>query len=512
MVKLEGNPEHPHSNGNLCPRGQSGLMNTYDPDRVLTPLIRVGKRGEGIFRKASWEEALDLVAKNMLKIKDKYGPEAMIFSSTHNLSQVQFENLLNAFGSPNYGTQRSLCFNAMIVANLTTYGMEEPGRKYDDLKYIILTGRNLMEAISTSETSSLSKAIDRGVKVVYLDPRYTKTAAKASEWLAIRPGTDLAFHLALLNVIVTEGLYNRQFVSNYTSGFEKLAGSITQYTPEWAASITEIPADTIRRIAREFAAAGKYALAHNGWRTSNFQNSFQTERAITILNALVGNWGVAMFPAAGEGSGVLGAPPQPGYPRISAQRLDGVPWKYPFVPLKIGVFQEMREAVLSGTPYQAHGWFIARQNPAMSLPDRGRTLQAFDKMDFITTIDIIMNDTSWFSDVVLPEASYLERYDPLNIVGNKAFIRQPVIEAQGDGKSAMWIYKELGTRLGLSDFFQYADEEDYLKQQLAPLGVSLADVRQKGYVGLTRRRQYRLRVFLEHFQRQDRNILHHPGP
>ena len=484
VVKLEGNPEHPHSNGNLCPRGQSGLMNTYDPDRVLTPLIRVGKRGEGIFRKASWEEALDLVAKNMLKIKDQYGPEAMIFSSTHNLSQVQFENLLNAFGSPNYGTQRSLCFNAMIVANLTTYGMEEPGRKYDDLKYILLTGRNLMEAISTSETSSLSKAIDRGVKVVYLDPRYTKTAAKASEWLAIRPGTDLAFHLGLLNVIVTESLYNRQFVSNYTSGFDKLAGSITQYSPEWAASITEIPADTIRRIAREFAAAGKYALAHNGWRTSNFQNSFQTERAITILNALVGNWGVAMFPAAGEGSNVLGAPPQPGYPRISAQRLDGVPWKYPFVPLKIGVFQEMREAVLSGTPYQAHGWFIARQNPAMSLPDRGRTLQAFDKMDFITTIDIIMNDTSWFSDVVLPEASYLERYDPLNIVGNKAFIRQPVIEAQGDGKSAMWIYKELGARLGLSDFFQYADEEDYLKQQLAPLGVSLADVRQKGYVDL----------------------------
>jgi len=484
VVKLEGNPEHPHSNGNLCPRGQSGLMNTYDPDRVLTPLIRVGKRGEGMFRKASWEEALDVVAENMLKIKDKYGPEAMIFSSTHNLSQVQFENLLNAFGSPNYGTQRSLCFNAMIVANLTTYGMEEPGRRYDDLKYIILTGRNLMEAISTSETSSLSEAIDNGVKVVYLDPRFTKTAAKASEWLPIRPGTDLAFHLAFLNVIITENLYNRQFVLKYTSGFDQLAGSIGQYTPEWAATLTEIPAETIRRIAREFAAAAPYALAHNGWRTSNFQNSFQTERAITILNALVGNWGVAMFPASGEGSGGLGAPPQPGYPRVSAQRLDGVPWKYPFVPLKIGVFQELREAVLSGTPYQAHGWFIARQNPAMSLPDRGRTLQAFAKMDFISTIDIIMNDTAWFSDVVMPEDSYLERYDPLNIVGDKAFLRQPVIEPQGEGKSALWIYKELGSRLGLSDFFQYADEEDFLKQQLAPLGVSLAEVRRKGYVQL----------------------------
>src|SRR5512136_3375499 len=225
VIKLEGNPEHPHSNGKLCPRGQSGLMNTYDPDRVLTPLIRVGKRGEGLFRKASWEEALDLVAKNMLDIKQKYGPEAMIFSSTHNLSQVQFENLLNAFGSPNYGTQRSLCFNAMIVSNLMTYGMEEPARKYDDLKYIILTGRNLMEAISTSETSALSEAIDRGARVVYLDPRFTKTAAKSTEWLPIRPGTDLAFHLVMLNVIVGEGLYNHSFVSNNTDGFENLAGS-----------------------------------------------------------------------------------------------------------------------------------------------------------------------------------------------------------------------------------------------------------------------------------------------
>jgi thiosulfate reductase / polysulfide reductase chain A len=484
VVKLEGNPEHPHSNGKLCPRGQSGLMNTYDPDRVLTPLVRVGKRGEGLFRKASWEEALDIVAENMLAIKQKYGAETMVFSSTHNLSQVQFENLLNAFGSPNYGTQRSLCFNAMIVSNLMTYGMEEPERRYDDLKYVILTGRNLMEAISTSETSELSQAIDRGVKVVYLDPRYTKTAAKASEWLPIRPGTDLAFHLALLNVILGEHLYNAPFVSSNTKGFDQLPAAMASYTPEWAAEITEIPVETIRRIAREFAAAGHQALAHNGWRTSNFINSFQTERAIALLNALVGNWGTAMFPASGEESGVLGAPPQPAYPRISAQRLDGVPWKYPFVPLKIGVFQELREAILNEDPYTAHGWFIARQNPAMSLPDRGRTLQAFGKMDFIVTVDIIMNDTSWYSDVVLPEASYLERYDPFNIVGDKAFIRQPVIEPQGEGKSALWIYKELGSRLGLADYFQYTDEEDYLNQQLAPLGASLEDVRKKGYADL----------------------------
>ncbi|HVN14803.1 MAG TPA: molybdopterin-dependent oxidoreductase [Anaerolineales bacterium] len=491
VVKLEGNPDHPHSKGKLCPRGQAGVMTTYDPDRVLTPLVRVGQRGEGKFRQTSWDEALDIVAKKMLDIKQKYGPEAMVFSSTHNLSQPLFENLLQAFGSPNYGTQRSLCFNAMTVANLMTFGVEEPERDYNQLKYLILTGRNLAEAISNSETGELVHAVDRGVKLVYLDPRFTKTAAKATEWLPIRPGTDLAFHLALLNVIIGENLYDQNFVSQYTVGFDEVAQSVHPYTPEWAAQLTDIPADTIRRIAHEFAAAAPYALAHNGWRTSNFVNSFQTERAITILNAITGNWGKALFPASGgEGAG-LGAPPQPAYPRISALRLDGVPWKYPFVPLKYGVFQQMRDSILTEDPYAAHGWFISRQNPAMSIPDRKKTLQAFSKMDFIVTVDIIMNDTSWFSDVVLPEASYLERYDPLSLVGTplsavgtRAFLRQPVVEPQGEGKSALWIYKELGTRLGLGDYFQYKDDEDYLKQQLAPLGVSLDQVRKQGYVDL----------------------------
>ena len=487
VVKLDGNPQHPHSKGRLCTRGQSGLMNTYDPDRVLTPLIRVGKRGEGLFRKASWDEALDLTASKMQEIKDKFGPEAMIFSSTHNLSQVQFENLLNGFGSPNYGTQRSLCFNAMITAFLLTYGIEEPARNYDNVEFILMVGRNLMEAISTSETAELSEALDRGAKLVYLDPRFTKTAAKASEWIPIRPGTDSAFLLAMIHVIVMNELADCEFVKQYVIGCDGIQDAMQSYTPEWAEGITGVPAATIERIAREYAAAEHNAMAHPGWRTSNFVNSFQTERAIATLNALSGNvltlGGCLSADVAAEGAG-LGAPPQPPYPRISALRLDGAPWKYPLVPLKLGVFQELRDAILTGEPYQAHGWFISRQNPILSLPDRAKTLQAFSKMDFIATVDIILNDTAWYSDVILPEASYLERYDPLLPVGDKVFIRQPVIQPQGEAKSALWIYKQLGERLGLGDYFQYSDEEDYLRQQLAPLGASLEELKAQGYIAL----------------------------
>jgi thiosulfate reductase/polysulfide reductase chain A len=480
VVKLEGNPYHPHSKGRLCARGQSGVMTAYDPDRIQFPLIRVGQRGEGKFRRASWDEALDLTARKLLSIKEQYGPEAMIFSATHNLSQPLFENLLYAYGSPNYGTQRSLCFNAMVVAHLMTYGIEEPGRDYRTAKYIIYTGRNMLEAISTSETSDLIEAMALGAHVVVLDPRFTKTASKA-EWLPIKPGADLAFHLALIHVIVRENLYNREFVELNTLGFDELKAGVVSYTPEWAAPICGIDAETIRRIARDFAAAGPDAMAHPGWRTSNFVNSFQTERAIAILNALVGNWERTLVNHGGEEGGIaLGKPPQPPYPRISAQRLDGVPWKYPLVPLKLGVFQEIRDNILTGQPYQARGWFIARQNPALSLPDRARTLEAFGKLDFIVTVSLIPNDTEWYADVILPEASYLERYDPVHVVDNRVFLRRPAVEPIGESKSALWIYKQLGERLGLGDYFQYADEVDYINQQLAPLGIDVNAFAERG--------------------------------
>ena len=225
IYKLEGNPFHPHSRGMLCPRGQAGIATAYDPDRLKYPLIRSGPRGSGKWRRLSWNEALDYVAAQMLAIKNQYGAEAMIFSTTHNLVQTQFENMLHAYGTPNYGTQRSLCYNAMITANLLTFGLEEPGRDYSQTQYIIYTGRNMLDCISNSESQDAVSAIARGAKVVVLEPRFTKTAAKATEWLPIRPGTDLAFHLALIQVIIEQGLYDADFVNQYTVGFEDLKAS-----------------------------------------------------------------------------------------------------------------------------------------------------------------------------------------------------------------------------------------------------------------------------------------------
>jgi len=483
LTKLEGNPEHPNSRGKLCPRGNAGIKVLYDPDRLQFPMIRAGERGSGLWRRVSWEEALDFTAENMQRIKDEHGPEAMIMSSTHNLTQPYFENLLNAFGTPNYGTQRSLCFNAMTIAFTYTYGIAQPGVDYDNCRYIIYTGRNLAEAISNSETQKMMEFAARGGKIVVLDPRFTITASKAVEWLPVKPGTDLAFFLAVNHVIVTEELYDRDFIEKHTVGFEKLKEALQSYSPEWAAERCEIDAGTIRRIAREFASYRPAAVAHPNWRTSNFRNSFQTQRAIAILNALMGNWGKpgGLTPEGEESGPELGSLPQPPYPKVRAPRLDGVPWKYPLVPLKYGVIQEIRDALLTGKPYQGKGWLVYRQNPLMSIPERRKTLTALKNLDFLAVIDILPNDTAYYADVILPESTYLERWDPIAPAGNKLFLRQPVVEPLYDTMSGLMILKELGKRLGLEDYFPYEKEQDIIKAQIAPFNIDFDELVKKGF-------------------------------
>ena len=226
----------------------------------------------------------------------------------------------------------------------------------------------------------------------------------------------------------------------------------------------------------------------------------------------MGNWGVTLFPAAGEGGGGLGKPPQPPYPRVSALRLDGVPWKYPFVPLKLGIFQQLRDTILEGQPYQAHGWFISRQNPVLSLPDRQRTLEALGKMDFIVTVDIIMNDTAWFSDVVLPEASYLERYDPLLPVGDSGLPAPAGDRAAGRGQiGAVDLQSSWANAWDWAISSSTKTKKITCASSWRPLGVTLDEMQAgRGYVELPEGEPDRS-VHLEHSQRQDRDLLQHAG-
>ncbi len=480
--KLDPNPEFIKSRGMLCARGNAGVKVIYDADRLKYPLIRVGKRGEGKWRRASWDEALDLVAKNMNEIAEKYTRAGVMFASTEGTFQEHFFlQMAECYGSPNTVRHPSLCLTSNIQGFGATYGTN-PTPDVLNADYIIMSGSNRSEALITPDSIDQLKGDGGRRKLVYLDPRFTKTAAKANEWYPIKPGTDMAFILAMINVIVGEGLSAKEFVEERTVGFDKLVPHVKPYTPEWAAKECEIPAADIRRIAREFAAAAPKAVYYQGRRSSFFDNDTQMRRAMAILNAIIGNWDT-------EGGMVPNSKIKLAKHDYLAPWYDDVPERLDkgsavFLSEKDGSWANFRDRVLEAKPYPVKGMMIYKQNVLVSVPNRAKTLKMMDQMDFICTIDIAMSDTAWYSDVVLPEATYLERQDPLEslagILPVVAF-RQPCVEAMFESKPNLWIMQNLAKRLGseVAETFDFTMDE-HIHHQVSKNPRILKDLKTKG--------------------------------
>jgi thiosulfate reductase/polysulfide reductase chain A len=286
----------------------------------------------------------------------------------------------------------------------------------------------------------------------------------------------------MTHVIVKEELFDKRFVEEMTVGFDKLVPHIEPYTPEWAAGECDMPADDIRRIAREFAAAAPKAVYYQGRRSSFFSNDTQMRRAMAILNAVVGNWDVkgGMVP-----NGKINLTKHdylaPWYDNVP-DRLDKGSATY--LSEKDGSWPAFRDRVLEASPYPVKGMMIYKQNVVSSVPNRAKTLKMMDQMDFICTIDITMSDTAWYSDVVLPEATYLERQDPLEsipgILPVVAF-RQPCIEPMFESKPNLWIMQQIARRLGdeVAEQFDFTIEE-HIHHQVKSNPKILEDLKSKG--------------------------------
>ena len=294
--KIYGHPENPNNAGKTCARGQAGIMDLYDPDRLTTPLIRTGERGDGQYRKATWTEALDYAATGLKKVAEKWGgPEAVAWFA-HNGGDYFFADLLpGAWGSPNTGKpSEGLCTTPRERASSLTFGraggVHEP-IDWEHTDYVVLIGNHIGENAHVGHLRGLADARARGMKLVVVDPRQSTAAGKADAWLAIRPGTDTALLLAWMHVLIGEALYDKDYVERWANGFDALALHVRQYTPEWAAQITDIPADTIRRVARELAAHAPRAVVPPGRHTTWYGNDTQRLRALYIVNVLLGNVG-----------------------------------------------------------------------------------------------------------------------------------------------------------------------------------------------------------------------------
>ena len=481
VVKLDGNNLSPKSKGHLCARGQAAIKITYDPNRLKYPLIREGKRSEGRFRRATWDEAFDYAAKNLDMIRKKHSPHAVLFSSSEGYAEHIFRDFRQAFGSVNSWRHPTSCNTSTSVGFFNTYGMET----FPDVQntsYLIMAGANRLESIFTPDTETIIDALSNKAKMIYIDPRYTLTASKADEWLPIRPGTDLAFVLAMINTIIEKDVVCREFVANYCHGFDELKTFIKPYTPKWAESECDIPAPNIERIALEFAAAAPRAIFYPGRRSAWDQNQVQLRRAMAIVNAIVGNWDVpgGLLPEKSISLGYYLLPP---YPWSETERIDNVAKDFPLNAIEDGVQAVMRERVIEGKPYPIKGWMIYKQDPLYLMPDRKRTLEMASKLDFICVIDILPSDVAWeCADVILPEATYLERTDPLHVekgIVPAVLYRQKAIEPMYESKPVLDIVKGLCERLELSRFFPYTIDE-YNRKLVKPLGITLEQIAKTG--------------------------------
>lgn len=472
LVKLEPNPAFPKSRSMLCAKGNAGVKTLYDPDRLKHPLIRTGERGSGQWRKATWQEALDFTAERLLRIRERYGPQGVLFSSSEAFQERFFRSFAQAWGSPNLVRHPSMCLSSSNLAWFITYGTV-PEFDLEHADYVIVSGANRLESFITPDSVDLVDAIERRkAKLVYLDPRFTITASKADEWLPVRPGTDLAFYLALIHVLVTEQLYDRAFVEAYAQGFDELAAHIQPFTPEWAEQETEIPAARIRGIAREFAARAPRAVIYRGLRTSWYSNDTELRHAMALANVLVGNWDTVGGVVPNEKL-ELGAPEPPEYPWPEVDRVDAIAERHPLASADDGAYVELRQAVLADEPYPVRGWMIYKQNPMHILPDRRLTERMFRKMDFVAVIDIQPTDSAWLADVILPESTYLERTDPVEEFNSPypfAALRRQVVPPQFATRPCLDIMKGLAQRTGLAQYFDY-DIDSYIAAQLAPHGI-----------------------------------------
>ncbi|MFO7813326.1 MAG: molybdopterin-dependent oxidoreductase [Pelovirga sp.] len=488
IKRLEPQPEFAKGRGMMCARGNAGAWTPYDPNRVKYPMIRTGKRGEGKWKKATWDEAYAYIADKTNKVVEEEGGHRSCIgfvSSEGTYHEHYWNQFRSVFGSPNSLRHPTLCLSSVIRGFMAVVGTY-PSIDIKNSKYIILAGADRAESIFTPDTMDMFS--DRSKKIICLDPRFTKTAAKATKWYPIKPGTDMAFALAMMNVIIGEGLHNKAYVDKYAYGFNQLAQHVKQYTPEWAAKETDIPAQDIREIAREFAKTPN-AVYYPGRRSSWQGNDVETRRAVAMVNVLVGAFdsegGLVPSVAIKTANYFY----EPAWYTNSRPRLEE--GDVTFLNPRDGSWIPWRERAIKGDPYAIRGLYIYKQNVVASLPDRNKTMEMFDKMDIIVCVDTFMSDTAWHADVVLPETNYLERLDPPNGYGVNGIeptltIRQPLIKPMYDTRSGFEIviglakYFEDEDGFTLDEYFE-GDVESHTKDAVADYPGALEMMKEKGF-------------------------------
>ncbi|MEA2085483.1 MAG: molybdopterin-dependent oxidoreductase [Chloroflexota bacterium] len=475
LVKVEGMAEHPLSQGLLCPRGRHLVDYVYSPDRLKYPMKKVN----GKWQRISWDEALGTIAEKLDLLKDNYGARALAtFCGSIGVENIELaafaDRFGGAYGTPNFLSVESNCFRSRILARQLTFGtylVEEP----EKANCIILWGHDPTRS-KLPLARQIYHALDNGLKLVVIDPRRTPLAKRATH-IPIRPGTDCALALGMLNVIISEDLYDKDFVDKHTVGFAQLAEHVKQYPPETVEKITGVPADDIRKIARIFTTSKSASIVQGICTLDQQINGLQSSRALAILQAITGNidvpgtWTNVPFPRLGSfhidvAEDPIGTTEHPLFHQLWGRRS-------PY-----GQAMYFADAVLSEKPYPIKALLVTGGNPALTLPDSSRIKQAFKKLDFLVVMDLFMTDTARLADIVLPACSFMERSGIGYVYAVTSglpyiLLRKKVIEPLEECWPDWKFWCELGRRMGYGELFPWQSEDEIIEHWLKPSGLTL---------------------------------------
>ena len=501
VAKVTGDPHHPMNRGFICVKGKAQPELLYHPDRLKYPQRRVGERGGAKWERTSWDEALNDIAARLSEIKEKYGPKsiAVITGTGPRTGNNVTKMLALPLGTPNKASvDRHICFTPSVVAESSTLGaktttiMMEIGPDYQAANCIVVWGANPLESHPPRGMEIVQAKKRRNAKLIVIDPRRTQLASMADLWLQVRPGTNVALALGMINTMIEEELYDKEFVDKWCYGFDKLRGHAKDYSPGKVAEITWIPAEKIREAARLYATT-KPAVLHHRIGVEHNINSTQADRALIILIALSGNIDVKggnLFQMLPEGFVHPGKQLKPDRKvmenRIGSKEfplISGPDVPDPFVHAPL-----LAEAMLTGKPYPVKALYCTAGNPVVNIQDSKKVWKALKNLELLVVADFFMTPTAELADYVLPASTWIEKDEmgdfPNLMYTNYLSAGQKVIEPLFECWDDRKIIMELIKRIPWADrsFLPWNDVDELNEAMVRGIGITYADFKKRGYI------------------------------
>ncbi len=548
--RIDGNAFDINTKGKICSKAQGMIQSTYYPERLLHPIKRVGKRGEGKWKRISWEEALTEIAGRLKTTRESGHPERFIFHYGRDKTKGFTSRFTNAYGTPNRLNRRSICSSNRRAPLMSMYGrdFEWETQDFENSKYVLNFGANPMEAYQGGlfmVGRMMDAMVDKGCKMVTFEVRPSATASVSTEYHPVNPGSDGAIAAAMCNTIVKQGLANTEFWNRWANyPLDKLAKHLEQYTPEWAEKESGVPANTIERIAIEFAKAAPAATTLSNRGSAKHYNGPQNDRFIRMLDVLVGSvgkpggftlstvrgwngkrygqWGL---PAVGQPGP---KPPKPAVYKPGTPQFEDMPqdvkdrwesfpdkWKqkyqgelatpmdYPlsfhWYGMKVGqlVHDYIRKGRAKVDVYMSYVFGGSYGFPEAKVC---REVMMDEKLvPFHVAIDIAYSEHSALADIILPEATSLERWDGHSQNSYALIpytgIRQPLVKPLGEARPVQDILKDLALKIGggMEEYFSYESSEAFYKAWHAKLPISWEELLERGiWHDETRAKDYEL--------------------